>query len=299
MRIEARRNRLFVPALVALFVTAAVFLWTGRSQPAAWETIQVVIPYVKASYARDFREAYGFISSGDRRVTGKESYVKERGAFSGFTLELSKRLATFIRATPVEEKIDGNRAQLKLQVSFPDADKLSAHLLGWDEKRLDKLSPKERGELIDKLDRWRKEGKIPMVEVERDFELVREENGWRIFLDWAAGIRVSFDTVVSGSSLLEAKPVLKEVTAIRGKLFNVFFKVRNISSRQVTTWIVHRVEPKNADEYLELVECNLLVPVTVQPGREVQYPSSYLLRGDLPERMKQFKVTYEFKVEER
>jgi len=299
MRIEARRNRLFVPALVALFVAAQVFFWTGRSQPAAWETVQVVIPYVKASYARDFREAYGFISSGDRRVTGKESYVKERGAFSGFTLELAKKLAAFIKATPVEEKIEGPRAHLKLHLSFPDANKLSANLLGWDEERLDKLLPKERSELIETLDRWRKEGKIPMVEAVRDFELVREDKSWRIFLDWAVGVRVSFDTVVPGSLLLQAKPVLKEVTVTRGKLFNVFFKVKNLSNREVTTWIVHHVEPKEVNEYLELVECNLLLPVSLQPGKEVEYPSSYLLRGDFAEGMKQFKVTYEFKVEQR
>ncbi len=199
----------------------------------------------------------------------------------------------------MEEKIDGNRAHLQLHLSFPDANKLSAHLLAWDEERLNKLSPKERRELIETLERWREEGKIPMVEAAQDFELIREDKGWRIFLDWAAGVRVSFDTVVPGSLLLEARPVLKEVTVTRGKLFNVFFKLRNLSNREVTTWIVHRVEPKDIGEYLELVECQLLVPVTLQPRREVEYPSSYLLKGDLPERMKQFKVTYEFKVEER
>ncbi|HEY3305676.1 MAG TPA: cytochrome c oxidase assembly protein [Candidatus Binatia bacterium] len=293
------RNLLFVAALVLLSVASTVFLWTGASQPAAWETVQVAIPYVTASYARDFREAYGFISSDDRRVTDKESYVRERGAFSGFALELSKKLAGFIKATPVEEKIDGNRAHVKLQLSFPDANKLSANLLGWDEERLNKLSPKERSELIETLDRRRKEGKIPMVEEVRDFELVREDRIWRIFLDWGTGVRVSFDTVVPGSLLLQAKPVLKEVTVTRGKLFNVFFKVKNLSNREVTTWIVHHVEPKEVNEYLELVECNLLLPVNLQPGREMEYPSSYLLRGDLAEGMKQFKVTYEFKVEER
>ena len=293
------RNLLFIAALALLSVVSTVFLWTGRSQPAAWETVQVAILYVKASYARDFPEAYGFISSDDRRVTGKESYVRDRGGFSGFTLELAKKLAAFIKATPVEEKIDGNRAHLKLHLSFPDANKLSANLLGWDEERLNKLSPKERSELIETLERWRKEGKIPMVEAEQDFELVREDKSWRIFLDWAAGVRVSFDTVVPGSLLLQAKPALKEVTVIRGKLFNVFFKVKNLSNREVTTWIVHHVEPKEVNEYLELVECNLLFPVSLQPGREVEYPSSYLLRGDLAEGMKQFKVTYEFKVEER
>lgn len=292
------RNLLIIGHLALLFVVSTVLLWTGRSQPAAWETVQVAISYVKATYARDFREAYGSISSDDRRMKDKESYVRERGGFDGFASELAKKLAGFIKATPVEEKIDGNRADLKLQLSFPDANKLSRHLLGWDEERLDKLSPKERRDLIETLDRWRKEGKIPMVEAVRDFELVKEDKDWRVFLDWAAGVRLSLDAVVPGSSLLQAQPVLKEVIVTRGKLFNVSFKVRNLSNRAVSTWIIHHVEPKEADQYLELVECNLLVAVTIQPGTEVQYPSSYQLRGDVPEGMKQVKVTYEFKVAE-
>lgn len=292
------RNRLFIAGLAVLSVASAVFLWTGGSHPAAWETVPVAIRYLKATYARDFREAYVFISSDDRRMRDEESYIRERGAFDGFPSELAKKLAGFIKATPVEEKIDGDRAHLKLHVTFPDANKLSAHLLGWDEERLNKLSAKERREIIGTLDRWRKDNKIPTDEAERDFELVREDKDWRIFLDWAAGVRLSLNTVVPGSSLLEAWPVLKEVTVGRGKLFYVSFKVRNLSNRALSTWIIHHVEPKEVDKYLELVECNLLLPVTVQPGREVQYPSSYLLRGDVPEGMKRFKVTYEFKVEE-
>jgi len=297
--VNRRRAFPFIPILALPSVIAVLFLWIARAQPAAWESVQVVVPYVKASYARDFQEAYGFISADDRRVTAKEIYVKERGALSGFSLELAKKLAGFIKATPVEEKIDGHRAHVKLHLVFPEANKLSANLLGWDEERLNKLSPAERSELIEGLERRRKEGKIPMVESVRDFELVREEGSWRIFLDWAAGIRVSFDTVVETDALLEAKPAVKEVTVARGKLFNVSFKVRNLSSRAVTTWIVHRVEPKDLDEYLDLVECNLLFPVELQPGQQAQYPSSYLLRGDLAEGVKRLKVTYEFKVQER
>ncbi|HEY2987810.1 MAG TPA: cytochrome c oxidase assembly protein [Candidatus Binatia bacterium] len=293
------RHLVSIAALALLSAASSVVLSARRSEPAAWETVPVVIPYLKASYARDFHEAYAFLSSGDRSVTDKESYARERGAFSGFALELAKALAGFIKATPVEETVDGDRAHVKLQLTFPDANKLSAALFGWDEERLNALSPKERSDLIETLERRRREGKMPMIDSVREFELVREGANWRIFLDWAAGIRISFDAIVPASSLIEARPVLKEVIATRGKLFNVFFKVRNLSSRPVTTWIVHRVEPSDIDKYLDLVECNLLLPVSLQPGKEVEYPSSYLMRGDVADSMKRMKVTYEFKVEER
>lgn len=283
---------------IASSIVAALFLWTGRAQPAARDAVETAVAYVQAVYARDFKEAYRFISSEDRRLKDEESYVRERGAFGGFTSGLTKRLAGFIEAKSVEKKIDGNRAQVKLKIRFPDAGNLSADFLDWDEERLNQLSPKEQEELLEKLDRWEKGGKIPTTEGKYDYKLVREDSGWRIFLNWAAEIRVSFDAVLPGP-LLEAKPLQKEFVVMRGKVFNVFFKVRNLSSREVYTWIEHHVEPKEMWDYMELTWCTLLYAQRIEPGKAEVHPSAYVIRGDLPEGVRHLKVTYEFKVEER
>jgi hypothetical protein len=50
-------------------------------------------------------------------------------------------------------------------------------------------------------------------------------------------------------------------------------------------------------EYLDLVECALLLPVRLQPGEEQTYKSTYVVRGDLPDGTKTLDVTYEFKIE--
>lgn len=293
-----RKIFIFVAVVVALLVPAATY-FSMSTRGSREDPVQVLIPYLNAVYARDYREAYRLISSEDQRLKDEQSYVRERGAFSGFTLEVAKRLAGFIEAMPVEENIYGGRVHLKLKLRLPDANKLSANFLDWDEERLNKLSPKEQRELIEKLDRWRKEGKIPMIEGEHDFKLVREDKGWRISLNWAAGVRVSFHTVVPKSLSLEAKPVHREVIVPRGEPFNVSFKVRNLSNREVSARIAHRVEPEEMAEYLELIQCSLLLPIRLQPEKEEEYSSAYLLRGDLPEEVNQFKVTYEFKMEEQ
>jgi hypothetical protein len=45
------------------------------------------------------------------------------------------------------------------------------------------------------------------------------------------------------------------------------------------------------------VECALLLPTTIAAGQQEEFLTTYLVRGDLPESTRQFKITYEFKVE--
>lgn len=295
----AWKNIFFISVAVLLLLLPTAFFIAKRSSSPGEDPKEILKEYLRAAYARDYREAYRFISSEDQRLKDEETYVRERGAFSGFTLKGAKKLASFIEAKPVEEKIDGSRVHLKLKLRLPDANKLSPTFLDWDEERLNKLSLKEQRQLMVKLNRSDKEGKIPMIEGVQDFKLVREDKGWKIFLDWAAGVRVSFDTVTPSSLPLEAKPVQREVIVPAGEPFNVSFKVRNLSNREVSARIAHHVEPKEMAQYLELIQCSLLFPIRLQPGKEEEYSSAYLLRGDLPESVKRLKVNYEFKMEER
>jgi hypothetical protein len=60
---------------------------------------------------------------------------------------------------------------------------------------------------------------------------------------------------------------------------------------------VHRVEPKELAQYLELVQCALLLPVQLRPGEEQTYDSTYVIRGDLPDGAERLDVIYEFKID--
>lgn len=258
------------------------------------EPTQVLDRYLKAVYARDFKEAYRWISLEDRRLKDEKRYVRERGGFSGFTLEVAKRLAGFIEVALVEKALTGDRATLKLQLRLPDANKLSSALLEWDEERLSALSPKEKLTLIQRLEQWHKKNKIPVIEGEENFALVREANGWRIFLNWAAGVRVAFHAEVRDSLPLEIKWDQQETLIRPGDLFNVHFRIKNRSDKEILTRIPHHVEPKAMREYLELVECGLFSPMKLLPGEQQEYSSTYLIRPDIPDGTRQFSVTYEF-----
>jgi hypothetical protein len=45
-----------------------------------------------------------------------------------------------------------------------------------------------------------------------------------------------------------------------------------------------------------MVQRGFLLPVTLPPGKEQEYSGSYLLRGSLPEGMRQLNLTYDFRI---
>ena len=292
------RTLLFLSALFALLILPAAYLSMGEPHSSEEEPVEVLKQYFKATYARDYRGAYRLISSEDRRLKAENTYVRERGAFSGFTLELAKQLANFVEATAVKNQITGRRAHIRLKFDVPDANKLSPILFEWDEDRLNALSREEQSGVIGSLERLRREGKLSMIAGEEEFELVKESRGWRVFLDWARGVRVIFDASVPQFIPVEARPVSKETLIHPGELFTIAFRVKNRSDRDVFFRIAHHIEPKALAEYLDLVECGLLFPVKLSSGKEDEYSTTYFIRGDLPEGIRRLDVTYEFKTAE-
>jgi hypothetical protein len=292
MRLRNQNLVLVTVAALLLILPPAYLLMAERAAPA--DPVQILVKYLKASYARDYKEAYHFVSSEDQRLKDEKTYIREKGSFTGFTLDVARKLADLIEAASVEKKMTGSRAHINVKLRLPDANKLSAHLMNWDEERLNTLTPKEQMVLIRKVDQWSKEGELPTIEGEQGFDLVKEKGSWRVFLNWAAGTQVMFHAQVAQSLPLEVMWDQREVISQPGELFNVHFRIKNSSDREILTKIPHRVEPKELAEYLELVECGLFSPMRLLPREEQEYSSTYLLRADLPDGIKHLAVTYEF-----
>ena len=150
---------------------------------------------------------------------------------------------------------------------------------------------------IPNIDRLAHDKKLPMIEGEEEFILVKENSQWRVFLNWATGVKVKFATIVPSDGTIAAEPLTRETIARSGEPFTIGFKVKNQASNDVHIRIVHLVDPTKLKQYLDLVECALLLPVRLRPGEEQVYNSTYLVRGDLPDGTRALDVTYEFKVE--
>ena|GEM_PF-440651 len=251
----------------------------------------VVKEYVKAIYSRNYKKAYGLTSSLDRRFKTEEEYLRENASFEGLTLELAENLADFIAYRDIRAEIQGDRAQVVLNLSLPDGNAPEIQGILLEEERPKGAS---REELLEELEALRKAGKIPTVEGEQPMELVKENGHWRVFLNWGSGIRVSFKGVVKNDLPWSFEPVQKEVLIQPGETLQNAFRVKNLSDKPTTGKALHAIEPMGQKEYLNITQCFCFLQETLQPGEEKELPLTFQMSWDPPKDVKYLEVTYEF-----
>jgi cytochrome c oxidase assembly protein Cox11 len=169
----------------------------------------------------------------------------------------------------------------------------------WDERRLNALSRPEQEAIARELDQLHRAGKIPLLEGEETFELVREGRHWRVFLDWARGVRVRFDTASQAAIPLELTVSPVEVLVKPGERVRVTVRAKNLSAREIVTRVGHRIEPKAEAHSLALLRCPLFFPVTLAPGQVEEFLSEFVLAKDLAPETIRFDVTYVFRLASR
>jgi hypothetical protein len=253
--------------------------------------------YLKSAYAHDYKKAYRLVSNRDRMIKSEEVYTQEKGPFSGFTLTVAEKLAEMIEVDPGGAFESNGATHVKFNVKLPDASSLSKLLLDWDQDKINALSRQKQREILADLDNLRRTGQLKFIQGQEELTLVKENGLWRIWFDWAAGLRVHYDATVPSNKIIEATPLNRQTSVGANELFTIAYQVRNLSDQLIATRIIHRVEPEELRQFLDLVECALLLPVKLKPGEVREFSSTYMTRSDLPDGSKEVKVTYEFQVE--
>jgi hypothetical protein len=165
-----------------IFVVASIHVDTALAHERQ-AILAVLQAYLAALYARDYATAYPWISEADRRLKSLAQYEQDHQPFKGASLVLAQRLARemVIREAVVERQ--GDRATVRTTLSLPDgnAEDVSRLLLapsGVEEAPMDEL-----GERMTTLEALIVSGKLPRLEVEDTWTLVRDPAGWRILLE--------------------------------------------------------------------------------------------------------------------
>lgn len=287
---------------IITFVVMA-FLWTAQpgsvygAESAAdlREPNAVIESYLRATYARDFASAYNLISGEDHKLRNLDRYLRQRGPYNGFALEAARKLGEFIEVRFLSGRESDGRRQVTVRYRVPDPQKAAPLVLQWDARRLNSLSSAERRQLIDTLARRGRDGALEMSEGEENFELVQENGGWRIFLNWAAGVAIPLKLDLSKAPELDAVLADDRFVLQPGDVFEVVLKIRNRAKQPVTLRIGHVIEPQPIADYVDFVQCGFLLPITVPPEKEQEFTGTYLVRGNLPDGVRQLSLTYEFR----
>jgi len=273
------------------------FLLAVPSSGVQSGAVRTISDYLKSAYAHDHKKAYRLISNRDRMIKSEKLYVQEKGPFTGFTQRVAVKLAEMIEIRQTSASENNAATKVKFTIKLPDANSLSTLLLDWDQDRLNALPQQKQKEILATLDHLRRSGKLKFIEGEDELTLVKENGAWRVLLDWAAGLRVQYDAAVPSNKIIEAVPLTRETSVRANELFTIAYRVRNLTDQDIVTRIVHRIEPDELRQYLDLIECALLLPVKLKPGEDREFSSTYMARGDLPDGSKQVKVTYDFQIE--
>jgi hypothetical protein len=258
------------------------------------DSMAVIRNYVRATYARDFVAAYRFISAEDRNVRDINRYVQQRGPYSGFILDAARKLSEFIEVGTLNAQESPRGVRVAIKYRVPDPQKIAPLLLNWDPRRLNSLPAAERKQIIDALDQRNQQDSLEMSEGTETFELIREADEWRVFLNWAAGVKIPLKLDLSKSPDLDVVLSKNEFVLQPGDLFEIVLRIKNRAQQPVTVRIGHLVEPSPIADYLDFVQCGFLLPVTVQPDKEQEFSGTYMLRGSLPEGVRGLNLTYDF-----
>ena len=250
----------------------------------------------KASYARDYRNAYRYISPRDQLIWDEKSYASQSGSFTGFALELAQTLSDSMEVWAIDGKKGSDRAHYKIGYRVPTADELSSLLFDWDPDKLNALSRPRQEQLLETLRKMKNDGKMIMIEGQDTFDLVSDKNGWKVFLDWASGIKVTLNADSTSSDDVEARFVQNELIIKKDEPFQIDLKIKNRSKRPIIARIVHHVEPREMENHIDMIACGALRPLALQPGDVQEISSAYLIKDGLTPGGK-IGITYELKLE--
>ena len=279
-----------------LLLAPAVKLEGAEPSPNLRDPAVVIQGYARAIYARDFIDAYRYISTADQKFRDVNRYAQQRGAFMGTALEITRKLASFIEVKPIQKQIAPDRILAVTKLGISEPNKLSPLLLNLDVRRLNSLQRRDVSQIIETLDKKKRDGSFERIEIEEKYELVKEGDEWRIFLNWAVGVKIPFRLALADVGDLDVALSKSEVVVYPGDLFEIEVKIKNRSKQPVVARIGHVIEPRNVTNFLDFVECGFLVPITLPPGKEQEYFARYLLRDNLPEGVHQLDLTYDFRL---
>ena len=278
---SARFRRAAVVLGVLLILTPAQL----QAKPAALApaaAIEVVQGYLQAVHARDFATVYGYVSSVDRVVRDKNTYLRSQAGLNGFALDLAKRLAAGTEVWVINQKSTPSGLQLEMGYRAPTADEISSQLLDWNRERLNALSTARQSALLAAVSKLTQGGKMITVEGRDTFDLRLEKEGWTIFLDWRSQHRVLLKTSRPQALDLAMAFSRSDIFVKRDEPFQVDFTIANRTHHDLFVRLNHSFEPRRAEKHIDMIACGALAPVRLRPHETQEVSSVYLLRGALP-----------------
>jgi hypothetical protein len=295
-KISRRSIVLAGAAVFILLIAGVLYFHSVGTKPARDEPLEVVKAYLKASYARDAAAAYRYVSSRDQQVWDESSYAAQYGNFTGFALDLARKLADSMEIWVMEQRVEAEQVYYKIGYSVPAADELASLLFDWDPDKLNALSQPQQQELLKNLEKTLKDGKMITIKGQESFNLIADQQYWKIFYDWASGTKVGFNIKLPPAAGIDVQLLNSQFLVKREEAFQIVLKIKNRNQQPVLARIIHDVEPADTADSIDMIACGALQPLTLEPGNIQEISSAYMIKDETRAGTK-IAITYEFQLE--
>jgi hypothetical protein len=269
-------------AWLSLFVPLCSGASSAVTNPLSDRAIDVIKAYLKATHAHDFRTAYRYISTIDKNVRAEKEYIGAEPSFSGFALELAKKLADDMEVWVIKEEKNPTRVRFEVGFRLPSGDEMGSQLFNWDPEKLNILSFEKQRRLLEALDSVKNLGKMITIEGRQFLDLVQQKSGWKIFLDWRSRARIIFKAVEPSSGELTVRFLRNDYLVKIGDPFQIDFTVKNRLNGDLIVNVKHLFEPPRLAESIDMIACGSLGPLHLRPRAVQTISTHYLLTGIVP-----------------
>ena len=140
---------------------------------------EVLNNYLDASLKGRYEESYSYVSAEDKALKDLQSYLKENEKTDNpFAQAIASKVSYKILKLEKSDK----HATADVEITLPDFGLIFSDVMGaafksafggGDEKEMEKILAKKF-----------ESGEVPLTTEKETFKLLKEEDGWKVFLDW-------------------------------------------------------------------------------------------------------------------
>jgi len=140
---------------------------------------EVLRKYLDASLKGRYEEAYSYVSTDDKAVKNFRSYLKENEQKDNPFADaiVSKTSYKILKLKRLDET-----ATADVEITLPDFGSVFADVMGAAFKSA--FGGGGEKEMEERLAKKFESGQVPLTTKKETFKLVKEEDGWKVFLDW-------------------------------------------------------------------------------------------------------------------
>ena len=233
-------NRLIQALVVGLglgfAVVATLFLGQQFQSPTPPE--QIAESFFLETYTRDFSSAWERVSEQDKAARTRDQYVSENPDATEQQALLLDQLAEWgeFQALAVVSNTP-QQAIVSARIHFPNSghDRIEALLSVAGEPNADGAA------LLQDLTQLRDSDQIQFFEGDVSFDLILQDNQWRLAQHWGQRVTVLLEAAVSPGLPWDFYPLQTQLTAAPGELVRATYLARNNSDETITANAIHEV----------------------------------------------------------